>query len=93
MIRLRIMPAAERRAKADQRVQRWHKWFAWKPVRLTSDHYEVRFLCFVYRRGRKYWHQDGHSWEWTYADNEFDMLKINNAHEFTHDTGAGQTDQ
>ena len=77
MIRLRMLTKTEREFRKYQRLSHWHKWFAWKPVRLTCDRHEIRFLGFIYRKGRSVNGHEGESWWiWEYAETSFDVLKI-----------------
>lgn len=69
MIRIRLLTEIER-------LSTWHKWFAWRPVRLTHDHHEIRWLGFIYRKGRyNVYGDDGDKWKWKYVETEFDILK------------------
>lgn len=45
---------------------KWHKWFAWHPVRMTHDAVELRWLENVCRRGERDDFNEG--WIWIYAD-------------------------
>ena len=50
------------------RVGKWHKWFAWRPVRLSA--HDCRWLEHVGRRGI---YKNGHFeswWEWEYRQLE-----------------------
>ena len=76
MIRFRLLTAREKEELKVQKLTSWHKWFAWKPVRLTYDKHEVRWLGFILRKGRCRGHDEGVYWDWKYAENEFDILKI-----------------
>jgi hypothetical protein len=70
--------AEERYNRKHREMTTWQKCFAWRPVRLTDDKNEIRWLVFVYRRGIYYgsnWVQDGY-YEWQYADSILGVLKI-----------------
>jgi hypothetical protein len=44
---------------------RWHKWFAWRPVRV--DYNDVRWLEFVFRKGSfDEYCPPFMTWEWQY---------------------------
>lgn len=51
------------------RLHQWHRWFAWRPVRVGAHHY--RWLEVVERRGKWVAMFDHHNstldhWEWEY---------------------------
>ncbi|MHA2219715.1 MAG: hypothetical protein ACXACY_27725 [Candidatus Hodarchaeales archaeon] len=55
----------------DEKLQRWHDWFAWHPVyfdQLEDGHY--RWFEWVKRRGTMHVDHDpngpGHWWSWEY---------------------------
>jgi hypothetical protein len=54
--------------------QAWHRWFAWRPIKINNT---VYWLERVYRKGTiaTTWNGDGFYWEWSYAANEFDLLR------------------
>jgi hypothetical protein len=75
-MKFRLLTAAERQEIKDTSRRQWHKWFAWYPVRLTTDCHEVRWLENVYRVGKSSYDGDGGTyWSWRYADNSFDVLR------------------
>ncbi len=74
-MKFRILTREQREELREERLRSWHKKFLWLPVRMTEDKNDVRWLEFVYRKGRKSWCDDGHYWSWTYADNTFDILR------------------
>ena len=60
-----------------ERLQVWHRKFAWTPVRLSHDEHEIRWLQFIYRKGKHVYMGQG-DWDhtWIYAETEFDILKV-----------------
>lgn len=75
MIRFKLLTAAEKEQLKIDKMMAWHKWFAWKPVRLSYDHHEIRWLGFIYRKGIQRWNDGERYFEWQYVENEFDLLK------------------
>lgn len=74
-MRFRVRTREQKWRDEKARLQSWHKWFAWKPVRMTSDKQDMRIFEFVYRKG--IYDPHGHStWVWRYASNTLDILKI-----------------
>lgn len=57
---------------------KWHRKFAWKPVRLKSDRTKVIWLEFVLRKGsrtdRSFMSDETEMWTWQYLESEFDLL-------------------
>lgn len=48
-----------------EKREAWHKWFAWRPIRLAS--HDCRWLEIVYRKGEYYYNWDGgRGWDWEY---------------------------
>jgi hypothetical protein len=49
-----------------ERLQKWHLWFAWHPVRLGEN--DCRWLEWVQRKGKYWgnWAADG--WDWEYQE-------------------------
>lgn len=77
MIRLRVLTASEKEEIRREKLSTWHKWFAWKPVRLEHDNHEVRWFGWIFRKGMaRHDGEGGVWWNWKYAENEFDILKI-----------------
>jgi hypothetical protein len=76
MIRFRALTWAERSELREERLSSWHKWFAWRPIRLSSNKHEVRWLGFIYRKGEYCYYDDGSYWKWKYAETEFDILRM-----------------
>ena len=53
----------------NEKLQSWHKWFAWYPVRISKN--DCRWLETVYRKGTMvYYIQKGKIWEWSYISKE-----------------------
>ena len=77
-MKFRTLTWHERTELKETRLSSWHKWFALRPVRLTSDRHEVRWLEYVYRKGKKGRWEGGVYWSWTFAESELDILKIDN---------------
>jgi hypothetical protein len=50
----------ERRCKRE----RWHRWFAWRPVRVADG--DCRWLEYVERQGRFFDYGADFFWEWSY---------------------------
>ena len=51
-------------AEKQQRLDQWHRYFAWRPVMIAS--HDCRWLEFVERRGT-FWSSWGDSgWDWQY---------------------------
>lgn len=75
-MKFRILTADERADIRREKLSCWHKWFAWRPIRLTSDEHEVRWLEVVYRKGRLRGSEEGDFWKWKYADSSLDILKL-----------------
>lgn len=74
-MKFRLNAEARKKAKL-KKYRNWNKWFAWFPVRLASDPAEVRWLEFVYRKGKCLYYEDGApSWIWKYEDSVFGILK------------------
>jgi hypothetical protein len=48
------------------RLGKWHRWFAWHPVRIGP--HDCRWLEYVWRRGDRHGSWDGTWWEWQYND-------------------------
>jgi len=74
-MKFRVLTPEQRAEEKEERLSAWHKWFTWHPIRITDDPTDVRWLEFIYRRGRKTWGDDGSYWTWKYADNTFDILR------------------
>lgn len=74
-MKFRILTPEQRAEEREERLNAWHKWFAWRPIRMTDDQTDVRWLEFVYRKGRKRYSDDGGYWTWTYAETTFDILR------------------
>lgn len=53
------------------RLQRWHHWFAWHPVRVNT---RIYWLETIYIKGQFHSNYDCY-WTWEYAANVFDILK------------------
>lgn len=66
----------------EEKLSTWHPWFAWKPVRLTSDEHEIRIFEKIYRKYSGHRRSVGDTpfsvRVWYYADSELDILKISN---------------
>ncbi len=57
---------AQKRAEKIERLQNWHKWFAWRPVRVGNN--DCRWLELVERRGELiYQGSISESWRWCYC--------------------------
>jgi len=61
----------------EKRLSSVHKWFAWKPVRVND---RIYWLQTIYRKGTRHCRRLntallGDWWAWSYAENEFDILK------------------
>lgn len=52
----------------DQDRKKWHRWFAWRPVRVVEG--DCRWLEVVERRGSKYYSGYTYSWEYEYRSIE-----------------------
>lgn len=50
----------------------WHTWFAWRPIRVGDTKV---WLETVYRKGKLDCGWGDCYWKWTYALDEFDILK------------------
>ena len=74
-MKFRVLTAEEKAKLIREKKTSWHKWFAWKPIRLSSDEHEVRWLEFVYRKG-VYRFGESDQCEWKYADSSLDVLKL-----------------
>lgn len=74
-MKFRLLTSAERAELKKSRLTKWHKWFTWRPIRLTVDQHEVRWLETVYRVGRHLYCEDGSYYSWRYADNTADVLR------------------
>jgi hypothetical protein len=72
----RLKLKADRFLEEDKTLSKWHHWFAWRPIRLSSDGQEVRWLEKVYRKSEKYETRYGWCREWKYAESELDILKL-----------------
>lgn len=76
MIRLKVLTAPEKEKIRREKLSSWHKWFAWRPVRLEHDKHEVRWLGWILRKGRIcYDVEHCQYWDWKYAETELDILK------------------
>lgn len=51
-------------AEKKQRLGQWHRWFAWRPVRVGEK--ECRWLEYVERKGRYYASIRDGTWFWDY---------------------------
>ena len=54
-------------AEKFERLENWHRWFAWHPVRVGS--HDCRWLEYVERKGTLHYYYDeygGHWWTWEY---------------------------
>lgn len=49
-------------AEKKRRLKQWHRWFAWRPVKV-NDH-DCRWLEWVERRGDYYPGYADNDWEW-----------------------------
>lgn len=45
-------------------LQEWHKWFAWRPVRVGS--HDCRWLEYIERKGELISGWGDHFWNWEY---------------------------
>lgn len=75
-MRFRMLTEEERESRKRERLSSWHKKFAWLPVRLTHDNNEVRWLQFVHRKGEFVYGEEDCWYNWSYAENEFDILRL-----------------
>jgi hypothetical protein len=66
-MRFRSLTREELKALDKQKRETWHRWFAWKPVRLTSDEHEIRWMEYVYRRGKMHYSDADEWWKWQKA--------------------------
>ena len=59
----------------EDKSRKWHKWFAWKPVKVRDENV---WLETIIRRGRPQiknkWWQPNTNWE--YVNDEFELLKM-----------------
>jgi hypothetical protein len=46
--------------------QRWHRWFAWRPVRV-ADH-DCRWMEMVERKGHYWFGAHSSGWNWSYRE-------------------------
>jgi len=54
------------------RLETWHEYFAWLPERVGR---QMFWMQTIYRKGKYDSGYESDGWEWTFAENEFDMLK------------------
>ena len=75
-MRFVILPKEERAKRKVEAQRKWHKWFAWKPVRMCYDNTVVVFGEFILRRmgpvGRTSYST---VWGWQYAESDLEILK------------------
>ena len=64
----------QRASDKEKRLSEWHRWFAWKPIRMTPESTEVRWLEFIYRKKVRAW-SAGKDFDWKYIESAFDILK------------------
>lgn len=75
-MKFRIKTYREFREDYTEKRLKWHRWFAWRPVRMTDDEKDVRWLEFLYRKGKFVNYYDGgYGYKWIYADNLLDVIK------------------
>ncbi len=57
-------------------MEKWHKIFAWTPIRLTFQPTQKVWLEFMYRKGVRqgYHFERPIKFVWTYAESSFDVL-------------------
>ncbi len=48
------------------RLEQWHPWFAWRPVRLGS--HDCRWLEWLVRKGKYTVDWGGSQWNWRYME-------------------------
>jgi hypothetical protein len=59
-----------------EEFSKWHKKFAWLPVRMDSDISKIVWLEFVLRKGKiDRWSSGDLHWKWSYVESTFDILK------------------
>jgi len=49
-------------------LHRWHKWFAWRPVRVPNKGNEMAWLETVRRKGKYYSNYSDNGWNWEYEN-------------------------
>lgn len=76
-MRYRRLTKSEREERYISKRIVWHEWFAWYPVRMTSDVHEVRWMETIWRKGTQWRNEDGLVFTWKYAESSLDILKIN----------------
>ena len=75
-MKFRSITLEEKRKIKIEKLEAWHRWFAWTPIRLTVDNHEVRWMENVYRKGKLRHTDDGPYWQWKYADGAIDVIQI-----------------
>lgn len=66
---------AERRHAKIERLSKWHRKFAWWPIRTEGDN--MIWMERILRKGRVHYRSGGTiRWDWSYKENIFDLLKM-----------------
>ena len=55
---------AERAIKRTRRLEQWHPWFAWRPIRVDAR--TCVWLEFIERKGIRQYSYGGPGWCWSY---------------------------
>ena len=58
----------QRILRNEERLEKWHRWFAWHPVRVGLR--DCRWLEHVERKGRRLRTPHGSRWDWSYRPEE-----------------------
>jgi len=59
----------ESRKEKIKRLEKWHDWFAWHPVRLGEK--DCRWFETIQRKGSLKWYGEPDAWfEWEYRESE-----------------------
>lgn len=64
-MRLYCGPTRTEKAVAkERRLEQWHPWFAWRPIRIAPT--ECVWMEWIERKGRHEYSYGGPSWYWDY---------------------------
>jgi hypothetical protein len=75
-MRFTILTEEQRLRDRFEKRTKWHKKFAWMPVRMKTDPTIVVWLGFVLRKGNPRDYTPNAKWNWEYVEITFDILKM-----------------